>query len=322
METSLINKIDQSSSHSQLPDVISNDIEKIKIQINTKIRQIDNLKQSVQSCAKQADLLPLDRSVKALEISNSVLSDKFKKDTESMDTLINKLSVEFHELELNFDKMMDSMNSQSSDSGVSSTVIAALEVKIDQLKTNYFESEKDFQDFKNQLYILDYTLDNQNEKIKNMTTHSHSLPKEIDELARKITNLQKELEEAKKEGISNNHVNPELDTTTATSTTSATDSTGSISESWGSWTPCSVTCGKGIKRRYNKNRSSKNRIETIPCEEASCVNWSNWSSCSKSCGRGERRRENLLSMDIFDNNTQTQPCNTLSCPAERPWSEV
>ena len=286
----------------------------MKKQNEYESRQIEELKKSFQSCAKEDDLLPLQRSVKALEVSTTAISEKLVEDTNSMDTLINKLSVEFHELELNFDKLMDSMNSQSSDTGVSSTVVAALEVKIDKVKTNFFDAQKDFQDFKNQLYLLDTKLDNQNENIKNMSRHTHSLPQELVALENKIKELKDELDRVKKEGISINNVQ-----TTAAPTSNTRYPTA---DNWGSWQSCSVTCGRGTKRRYNNNLSSSNRVQNVPCEEKPCVSWSSWSSCSKTCGTGERRRENLTSMDMFNSESQKEACNTQPCPAEIPWSQV
>ena len=86
-------------------------------------------------------------------------------------------------------------------------------------------------------------------------------------------------------------------------------------EPWADWSPCSATCGRGVKykqRRYKNEESKyichKRLTERAGCEavqkycphlpareveDPMCVLgvWSEWSSCSVTCGRGTKTRD-------------------------------
>ncbi|XP_022251583.1 spondin-1-like isoform X2 [Limulus polyphemus] len=85
---------------------------------------------------------------------------------------------------------------------------------------------------------------------------------------------------------------------------------------WTSFTPCSVTCGRGIQMRtrnfINKQDARKTECFTkltekrycdVKCERnISCEtsNWSDWTTCSVTCGIGSRsRRRNYLNTKAF-----------------------
>ncbi|XP_063690486.1 uncharacterized protein LOC134823063 [Bolinopsis microptera] len=114
---------------------------------------------------------------------------------------------------------------------------------------------------------------------------------------------------------------------------------------YGDWSECSKTCGRGSQSRtrtctnpaplHDGAECAGDSTETQPCNTESCsINggWSNygdWSECSKTCGRGIQTRTRTCTNPgpLHDgaacagNITETQPCNTESCPVDGGWSE-
>ncbi|XP_061197855.1 SCO-spondin-like isoform X2 [Saccostrea echinata] len=109
---------------------------------------------------------------------------------------------------------------------------------------------------------------------------------------------------------------------------------------WGSWTPCSVTCGGGLSNRtrfcanprpqYGGKNCSGLFSESQMCMENPCpINggfseWNLWSECSTSCGGGLKIRKRTCSnpspqyggLNCTGQNKDTENCNTLPCPVD------
>ncbi|KAB0378513.1 hypothetical protein FD755_010091 [Muntiacus reevesi] len=107
---------------------------------------------------------------------------------------------------------------------------------------------------------------------------------------------------------------------------------------YGSWTPCSVSCGRGAQARYVSCRDAHDGIadESFcahlprPAEIAVCFSpcgeWQtgNWSPCSASCGRGKMTRQVLcinyhqpVNENYCDPEVRPvieQECNLAACP--------
>ncbi|ELT92508.1 hypothetical protein CAPTEDRAFT_44848, partial [Capitella teleta] len=82
--------------------------------------------------------------------------------------------------------------------------------------------------------------------------------------------------------------------------------------SWQPWTPCSATCGDGVRRRirscigplYGGRRCNGDDYESLLCSEEKCEHcnthqcpidgywssWQPWTPCSATCGDGVRQR--------------------------------
>ncbi|XP_063690949.1 coadhesin-like [Bolinopsis microptera] len=114
---------------------------------------------------------------------------------------------------------------------------------------------------------------------------------------------------------------------------------------YGEWSDCSKECGTGSQSR---TRTCKNpapahggtecvgeNTETQDCNTQSCPvdgGWSDyeeWSDCSKECGTGSQSRTRTCTnpapahggTECVGENTETQDCNTQSCPVDGGWSD-
>ncbi|XP_067388225.1 spondin-1 isoform X3 [Emydura macquarii macquarii] len=116
---------------------------------------------------------------------------------------------------------------------------------------------------------------------------------------------------------------------------------------WITWSPCSVSCGMGMRsrERYVKQFPEDGSMCKVPTEEtekcivneecspSSCLvtEWGEWDECSASCGMGMKKRHRMIKMTPADGsmcNTETTEaekcmmpeCHTIPCMLS-PWSE-
>ncbi|MGH0147491.1 UNVERIFIED_CONTAM: hypothetical protein FKN15_011026 [Acipenser sinensis] len=123
-------------------------------------------------------------------------------------------------------------------------------------------------------------------------------------------------------------------------------STCMVSE-WITWSPCSVSCGMGMRsrERYVKQFPEDGSICQLPTEEnekcivnedcssSSCLmtEWAEWEDCSATCGMGMKKRQRMVKMPPSDGTTcktdltdvekcMMPECHTIPCLLS-PWSE-
>ncbi|XP_058855652.1 A disintegrin and metalloproteinase with thrombospondin motifs 9-like [Acipenser ruthenus] len=100
---------------------------------------------------------------------------------------------------------------------------------------------------------------------------------------------------------------------------------------YGSWTPCTATCGKGTRMRYVSCRDNQGGVAeesacshlTEPparevCSVSSCGQWKTleWTLCSVSCGQGKTTRQ-VVCVNFSDQVVDMSECD----PDDRPASE-
>eukprot|EP00928_Gymnodinium_smaydae_P039824 TRINITY_DN27124_c0_g2_i1.p1 TRINITY_DN27124_c0_g2~~TRINITY_DN27124_c0_g2_i1.p1 ORF type:complete len:4551 (-),score=367.55 TRINITY_DN27124_c0_g2_i1:202-13791(-) len=113
---------------------------------------------------------------------------------------------------------------------------------------------------------------------------------------------------------------------------------------WGSFSPCSVTCGGGEKKRFRTRKTvseysgvncNEPESEMVVCNTHNCPRdcsfgeWTRWSECDKSCGVGMQNRVRTETRELFDGKKcqgklrQERACNIRACPIDcliDPWS--
>lgn len=115
--------------------------------------------------------------------------------------------------------------------------------------------------------------------------------------------------------------------------------------SWGSWSPCSVTCGVGNKRRsrtctnprpaHGGKNCDGNSVQSKNCTKILCPSvdggysqWTSWSQCSATCDNGTQQRSRSCTVPPPANggkpcagpNEETQTCNNSNTCRELVFS--
>uniref|UniRef100_A0A7M4FG01 ADAM metallopeptidase with thrombospondin type 1 motif 9 n=1 Tax=Crocodylus porosus TaxID=8502 RepID=A0A7M4FG01_CROPO len=98
---------------------------------------------------------------------------------------------------------------------------------------------------------------------------------------------------------------------------------------FGSWTPCSATCGKGTRMRYVSCRDDQGSVAeesacfhlpkpsaTEVCSVTPCGQWKalEWSSCSVTCGQGKATRQ-VVCVNYNDQLVDRGECDPEDLPA-------
>ncbi|XP_067397827.1 A disintegrin and metalloproteinase with thrombospondin motifs 9 isoform X1 [Emydura macquarii macquarii] len=98
---------------------------------------------------------------------------------------------------------------------------------------------------------------------------------------------------------------------------------------FGSWTPCSMTCGKGTRMRYVSCRDDQGSVAdeaacfhlpkpsaTEVCAVTPCGQWKalEWSSCSVTCGQGKATRQ-VVCVNYSDQVVDRSECDPDDLPA-------